>query len=80
MAVPAKTVSDADSSSDSQSSPSAFFDVQSNAASGGNLASIWSWWHPAAPATARYLPNLHTTTTQPAEERVEDEKKRRSVR
>ncbi len=44
-------------------SPSAFFDVQSNAASGGNLASVWSWWHPAAPASARYLPHLHTTTT-----------------
>jgi hypothetical protein len=36
-------------------SPSAFFDVQGNAASGGRIASIWSLWFPVSPESVRHL-------------------------
>jgi hypothetical protein len=36
--------------------PSAFFETQGNAASGGRLATIWSAWYPTAQDTVRQLP------------------------
>jgi hypothetical protein len=42
--------------------PSAFFETQGNAASGGKLATIWSAWYPIAGGTLRDLPGGLTTT------------------
>jgi hypothetical protein len=36
--------------------PSAFFETQGNAASGGRLATIWSAWYPLTHDTVRHLP------------------------
>ena len=42
--------------------PSAFFETQGNAASGGKLATIWSAWYPVTQDTVRDLPGGLTTT------------------